>query len=111
MPLVEAYPDLIGETLETLNFQFLEMCIRDRDIVVEDEGQLVEHIGDAHAAHPLEQAGVEVALQVQAVDVGVGVALTLSLIHISSGSSRATSKATLQLGQMASPASRSSSLT
>ena len=44
------------------------------DIVLEHQRQLVQDVGHAHGAGTLEQAGVEIALHIQAIDVRVGVA-------------------------------------
>ena len=51
------------------------------DIVLEHQRQLVQDIGNAHGAGTLEQAGIEIALHVQAVDIGIGVAVAVAAAH------------------------------
>ena len=51
------------------------------DIVLEHQRQLVQDIGDTHGAGTLEQAGIEIALHVQAVDIGIGVAVAVAAAH------------------------------
>ena len=51
------------------------------DIVLEDQRQLVQDIGNAHGAGALEQTCVEVALHIQAVDIGVCIAVAVAAAH------------------------------
>ena len=51
------------------------------DIVLEHQRQLVQDVGHAHGAGTLEQAGVEITLHVQAVEIRVGVAVAVAAAH------------------------------
>ena len=66
---------------DTTSFAMVEMSHIRLDIVLEHQRQLVQDVGHAHGAGTLEQAGVEIALHVQAVDVRVGVAVAVAAAH------------------------------
>ena len=69
------------------------------DIIVEDDGHLVEDVLDAHGAGPLEQGGVEIPLHIQPVDVRVFVALAVAVADEELG--RCAVQVAVALGQVA----------